>query len=156
MNRCRRNRIFLDPEVQGALMLRVASYWAFCLLSICLLVMCWSVYTGPPRRFAELAFDLYLRYAPALAASLILLPLVMIDVVRMSSRFVGPMVRLRSGLNELAESGQARRIVFRDNDYWRELAGDFNNVAERMEAQGGRAESDDDQDTARLDDVLAR
>ena len=137
MAKCRRNRIFLDREVQGALMLRVASYWAFCLLSICLLVICWSVFTGPPRRFSDLALDAYQRYAPALAASLILLPLVMIDVVRMSSRFVGPVVRLRSGLRELADQGTARRILFRDNDYWREMADDFNSAADRMESATG-------------------
>jgi hypothetical protein len=70
-----------------------------------------------------------------LAASLILLPIVMIDVVRMSNRFVGPVVRLRGALNELAETGHTGPVVFRDNDYWHELAVDFNRVAERAQSE---------------------
>jgi hypothetical protein len=153
MATCRRSRIFLDREVQGALMLRVASYWCFCLFSIALLLICWSVYTGPPRRFADHLLELYQRYAPALAASLILLPLVMIDVVRMSSRFVGPIVRLRSGLAELAEQGYARPIVFRDHDYWRDLAGDFNLAAQRMQEATGEPRTDAG-DALCFDDVM--
>jgi methyl-accepting chemotaxis protein len=145
VSKCRRSRIFLDREVQGALMLRVGSYWAFCLMSICLLVICWSVYTGPPRRFSEVALEAYQRYAPALAASLILLPLVMIDVVRMSARFVGPVIRLRAGLRELADNGSARRLNFRDNDYWRDMADDFNAAATRLEEVTGRTPGDSGQ-----------
>ena len=133
MSTCRRSRIFIDREVQGALMMRVASYWLFCLLSIVLMVICWNVVTGPPKRFVVLFFEIYQRYTPALAASLILLPIVMIDVVRMSNRFVGPVVRLRGALSELAETGQTRPVTFRDNDYWQELAVDFNRVAERAQ-----------------------
>jgi hypothetical protein len=130
MSTCRRSRIFVDREVQGALMMRVATYWSFCLLSIMLMVLCWSVYTGPPRRFAELFVELFHRYAPAMAASLILLPIAMIDVVRMSNRFVGPIVRLRGALNEWAQTGRPRPVKFRDNDYWQDLAADFNRVAQ--------------------------
>jgi hypothetical protein len=131
---CRRSQIFIDREVQGALMLRVGFYWLCCLLSIVLMVLCWNVVTGPPRRFVDLFAEIQERYAPALVASLILLPMVMIDVVRLSHRFVGPVVRLRGGLRELATQGQAKPIAFRDGDYWQELAADFNRVAERAES----------------------
>ena len=133
MSQCRRSRIFIDREVQTALMMRVGGYWLFCLLSIVLMVLCWNVYTGPPRRFVELFHDIFTRYAPALIASLILIPMVMIDVARMSTRFVGPIIRLRGSLRELAETGKCRPIAFRDHDYWQELAGDFNRVSQRLE-----------------------
>jgi hypothetical protein len=133
MAKCRRSQIFIDREVQGALMMRVGFYWLFCLLSIVLMVLCWNVVTGPRARFVDLFLEIYQRHAPALVATLILLPLVMIDVVRMSNRFVGPIVRLRSGMRELTETGRARPIAFRDHDYWHDLAADFNRVAQRVE-----------------------
>jgi hypothetical protein len=68
-----------------------------------------------------------------LIASLILLPMVMIDVVRMSTRFVGPIIRLRGSLRELAETGRCRPVSFREHDYWQDLADDFNRVAQRVE-----------------------
>ena len=91
-----------------------------------------AVYEENRRRFMELFADLYFRYAPALAASLLLLPVVMVDVVRLSNRFVGPMVRLRGALKDMADGRPAQPLNFRDNDYWRELATEFNRAAARV------------------------
>jgi len=77
MNRIRRTIFLVDREVQGALMLRMIVYWLFCLLSICLMLICWNAYTGPSRRFIDLTTELYFRYAPALSATLILLPIML-------------------------------------------------------------------------------
>ena len=136
MNSNRRAFLFIDREVQGALLLRTASYWLFCLISISLMVLCWNALTGPPRRFVDLTTDLYFRYGPALAASLIMLPIVMFDVLRMSNRFVGPVVRLRTGLKELADGRPAQPLNFRDDDFWRELANEFNRAAARLAREG--------------------
>ena len=131
MNGNRRSFVFVDREVQGALLLRAAVYWLFCLISISLMLLCWSAYSGPPRRFIDLTTDLYYRYGPAMAASLILLPIVLLDVIRTSNRFVGPVMRLRSALRELAENRPAQPLNFRDDDFWRDMATDFNKAAAR-------------------------
>jgi hypothetical protein len=132
MNHCRRTTFFIDREVQGSLLLRTAVYWLFCLLSVCLMLICWSAYNGPPRRFVDLATECFFRYAPGLVASLVLLPIVMIDVLRLSNRFVGPVMRLRGALKSLAGGQPAKPLNFRDDDFWRELAADFNQVAARL------------------------
>ena len=131
MNQNRRAFLLVDREVQGTLLLRAAIYWAFCLISISLMLLCWSAYSGPPRRFIDLTTDLYFRYGPAMAASLILLPIVLLDVIRTSNRFVGPVVRLRAALRELAENRPAQPLNFRDDDFWRDMATDFNKAAAR-------------------------
>jgi len=132
MNRNRRPNVLIDSEVQGSLMVRAGFYWLFCLLTITLMLVCWNAYTGPSRRFVDLFLDLYYRYGPALAASLILLPVVMIDVLRTSNRFVGPVVRLRAALKDLADGRPAQPLNFRDNDQWRDLAMEFNRAAARV------------------------
>jgi hypothetical protein len=132
MNQCRRTTFFVDREVQGSLLLRTAVYWLFCLLSVALMLICWAAYNGPPRRFADLATDQIYRYGPALFASLILLPIVLMDVLRVSNRFVGPITRLRGALKTLANGQPAKPLNFRDEDFWRELATDFNQVAARV------------------------
>jgi hypothetical protein len=131
-NRCRRTTFFIDREVQGALILRTAVYWLFCLLSVALMLICWAAYHGPPRRFVDLATELFFRYGPGLAASLLLLPIVMMDVLRQSNRFVGPIMRLRTALRTLASGQPSPPLNFRDDDFWRELAADFNQVAARV------------------------
>ena len=50
-------------------------------------------------------------------------------VPRMSNRFVGPVLRLRKGLREVAEGRPAQPLNFRDDDFWREMASDFNCAA---------------------------
>jgi nitrate/nitrite-specific signal transduction histidine kinase len=80
----------------------------------------------------EIFLDIYHRYGPAMIASLILLPIVMMDVARMSNRFVGPGVRLRAALKDVAEGRPAQPLNFRDQDFWRELATDFNRAAGRL------------------------
>jgi len=132
MNRCRRSTFFIDREVQGSLLMRTAVYWLFCLLSVSLMLICWAAYNGPPRRFAELATDLFYRYSPALLASVILLPVVLMDVLRFSNRFVGPVTRLRTALGTLASGQPGKPLNFRDDDFWRELATDFNRVSARV------------------------
>jgi hypothetical protein len=132
VNQSRRSLIFIDREVQGALMFRATFYWFFCLLTITLMLICWNAYHGPSRRFMELFADLYYRYAPALAASLLLLPVVLVDVIRVSNRFVGPMVRLKGALQDMADGRPAQPVNFRDNDFWRDLATDFNRAAARV------------------------
>ena len=46
-----RKQIFVDAKVQGALVLRVALYWVFCLLTVALMLLCWRILTGPARLF---------------------------------------------------------------------------------------------------------
>lgn len=132
MKRCRRTIFLVDREVQGSLVFRTALYWLFCLFSVSLMLICWETYAGPRRSFFELSTELIHRYGPALLASLVLLPIAMMDVVRFSNRFVGPVVRMRDALRLLAKGESIQPLHFRDNDFWREMAVDVNQVAGRL------------------------
>lgn len=128
-----RKRLFIDPKVQGALVLRVVLYWAVCLITITLMLLCWRILTGPARMFYAHFNDMWFLFGPALVASLVLLPLVIVDVVRMSNRFTGPLLRLRRCMRELAAGERVEPIHFRDGDFWQECADEFNAVLARVE-----------------------
>jgi hypothetical protein len=113
-------------------MMRVVVYWFFCLLSIALMLVCWKAMTGPSRRFIDLAAEIFDEYGPALSASLIVLPVVMMDVLRMSNRFAGPVFRLRGALREIAEGRPVQPLNFRDDDFWGELGVEFNHAMARL------------------------
>jgi hypothetical protein len=119
--------------VQGALIVRAIGYWAFCLLSITLMLLCWRIVTGPARMFYMHFDDMWFHFGPALVASLILLPMVVVDVLRISNRIVGPMVRFRRMMKDLADGKPVRQITLRDGDFWQEFAQDFNAVIVRVE-----------------------
>jgi hypothetical protein len=124
-----RKRLFVDPKVQGALVLRVLLYWVTCLVTVSMMLLCWWMLTGPARLFYTQFDDLWIQYGPAMVASLLLLPMVILDVLRLSNRFVGPLLRLRRGMRALAQGEQVEPIEFRDGDFWQDFAQEFNALA---------------------------
>ena len=73
---------------------------------------------------------------------LALFPAFMLDTIRFSNRFVGPIARLRRHLRQLG-NGETDRCQFRENDYWAEMAGEFNDVAVLVETQREEIETRD-------------
>jgi hypothetical protein len=133
MPRFRRRIFLIDYQVQGALAIRVVAYWLYFLFAISMLLLWWDLFTGPPRRFLVVVSEVLPRFAPAAVASLLVLPLVVMDVLRLSNRFAGPAHRLENALRELAEGKKVRPLHFRDKDFWQETAAQLNRVAERLE-----------------------
>ncbi len=129
-----RKRIYIDPKVQGALAVRVVLYWGVCVIAIAMMLLCWRIVTGPARMFYTHFGDLWFFYGPAAVASFVLLPLVVIDILRLSNRFAGPLVRLRRSIRALARGEHVEPLEFRSSDFWQEIAGQFNAVIRRVEA----------------------
>lgn len=132
----RRQQFFLDKNVQTAVALRVIGYWCFFLITTMNLVFFWRILTGPQVAIETLFGELIERFYPALFASVALLPLVLFDCIRMSHRFVGPVYRLRSAMREIATGKRIRPVKFRTNDYWQEMADEFNDVLIKIPGQG--------------------
>jgi len=122
-----RRRLFVDPKVQGALVLRVLLYWVVCLMTITLMLLCWSI-LKTPRMFYWHFDDMWFHYGPALIASFVLLPMVIVDIIRLSNRFAGPMLRLRRSMRALARGEHVEPVQFREGDFWKEFADEFNAV----------------------------
>jgi hypothetical protein len=128
-----RKHLFVDPKVQGALVLRVVFYWVVCLITMALIMLCWRLLTNPEKILFMRLDDMWFDYCqPALIASCLLLPMVLMDAIRFSNRFVGPLLRLRRSMRELARGENVKPIAFRDSDYWQELAEEFNAVRAKV------------------------
>jgi len=135
MSQHKRSRLFVDYRVQGALMARTIAYWGMCLLSLALLLFCWRIYTGPALTFAMHLRQMWEQFGPAILASALILPLLVVDAARLSNRFAGPLYRVRLSLAQLAAGERIPVIQFRDGDYWPEIADDINKIAARLAAQ---------------------
>jgi hypothetical protein len=132
--KCQRKHLFVDPKVQGLLVGRIMLYWIVCLISTTLFLLCWRIVTGPARLFYTHFDDMWFHYGPVLIASLVLLPLVIIDIIRFSNRFVGPMLRLQRSMRQLAHGEDVEPIEFRNGDFWHEFAAEFNALRKRIQA----------------------
>ncbi len=133
MAKYQRKQLFVDPKVQGALILRVLAYWLGTVLTITAMAVCWRIMTEPLQMFATQLDDVWQQFAPAFVASIFLLPLMVVDCMRLSNRFTGPLYRLRRCLRELSVGKKVPNIHFRDGDFWQDVADEFNAVNARVQ-----------------------
>ncbi len=123
-----RKRWFVDPKIQGALVLRVVLYWLVCVIGSVLMILCWRAGTGPACPFYLRLVEMWPYYGPVVIVSLLVLPLVVADIIRFSNRFVGPMLRLRQAMRQMARGEYVEPIEFRGTDLWQDFADAFNAV----------------------------
>ena len=120
-----RKRLFVDPRVQGTLSSASGVLWVACMATITLMLLCWRIVTGPARMFYT-HFEMWYHFGPASRfPSTLLLPLVIVDMIRLSNRFTGPMLRLRRGMRALSQGENPEAIEFREGDFWEEFAEEF-------------------------------
>jgi hypothetical protein len=116
-----RQKVWVDCRVQGVLIGRIILYWALALMYVGLGSACFQYYQHPDRSFGGHASQLFTQIWPWLPSVILFLPLVVFDVVRLSSLFVGPVYRLRNHLIELNDDPGCRPLNFREEDYWQDL-----------------------------------
>ena len=133
MAKFKRRQLFVDPKVQGALVLRLLGYWGVTIITTIAMVFCWRVAISPPQPLVGYLNDFSVFFGPALVASLLLAPLIVVDCVRSSNRFAGPLYRVRRCLRDLAEGVPVPPMNFRDGDFWAEVADEFNAVSAKMQ-----------------------
>ncbi len=127
-----RKLFFVDAHVQGALLVRATIYSALCLVVVTGMVLCWRILTGPARVFYTHFDDMWFHFAPGLIATLLLLPLVLLDLAKLTNRFAGPMVRLRASMRALTRGETVEPLRFRKGDFWQEAAEEFNSLATQV------------------------
>jgi HAMP domain-containing protein len=128
-----RKRLITDIQVQGALIVRVVIYWMLCLTAIGTLLFLWQMVVRPLSPIDQQVRELWGLYRPAAVVSLLLLPIVVLDMLRLTNRFAGPLFRLRRAMRDLSQGKAVAPIQFRKGDFWQEFAGDFNAIAARMQ-----------------------
>ena len=130
--RLSRKQLVVDIRFQGTLAVRIVLYWLLCLFAIGALLLVRRALTMPIRPMNAILGELGSLYGPAAIASLFILPMVVVDVLRLTSRYAGPIFRLRRSLQALADGEAVEGLRFRGGDFWQGLACDFNTVAGRL------------------------
>ncbi|MCA9199634.1 MAG: hypothetical protein KDA87_18965 [Planctomycetales bacterium] len=129
----RRRSLFVEPEVQGAIVRRVLLYWLCCLLFINLPLLIGQVLANPDQYFYQQISVVAERHWPTYLCLIAILPFLVYDAMKISNRFVGPIVRIQNELARLADGTEPERPVhFRDADYWQQVGMEFNRVADRI------------------------
>lgn len=127
-----RKKTFVDPKVQGALVRRLVVHWFSFLLVASLVAFCLQILSNPFRSLAEHTQQLWWTHGPFLVVMVFLLPVFVLDTIKMSHRFAGPIYRLRQVILEIAQGDPPPRLKFRDFDFWQGLADDFNRMVDQL------------------------
>ncbi|HEX3727837.1 MAG TPA: hypothetical protein VHV08_16410 [Pirellulales bacterium] len=151
-----RKKLLIDSKVQGALLTRAVVYWCLFALTVSQLLLCWQIAHGPDAPFFShfRLVEIFRTHADVAIAGVLLLPIILLDTIFISNRIVGPLVRLRTSLKQLADGQPVANLGFRQHDFWREIANELNRVSQRMteleqELQAARGQN------SRADDKLA-
>lgn len=132
-NHAKRARQYVDGNVQGGLLSRMAIHWGMFFFTTAFgFIVLQIIICRDQRTFLESLWDSTTEFSALGLLVLTLLPAFMLDVIRFSNRFAGPMVRLRRFLKELGENGEVPQLKFRDDDFWIEVAKEFNLCRDRM------------------------
>lgn len=130
----KRGKVYVDSQVQGALARRIVAHWCvFFALSLISLGALELFLGDPTLTFQGHLAVLWSKYAFFVILMIAILPTFVYDSMKLSNRFVGPIMRLRESIGALAKGEKVGELKFRDNDFWRELSDDFNAVAARAQ-----------------------
>jgi hypothetical protein len=143
MSQKRRQRLLVDLKLQGNILVHTALYWLYCLLGIAFVAASWILCVQHPNTSGELLSMLWTTLGPAILGSLVLLPLVLLDSLRLSHRIAGPMIRFRKAMKSMAADEPTKPVLLRDDDFWSDFADDINQIIEKHNRAVGKPACDE-------------
>ena len=136
MNRLKRRATYVDSSVQGGLLRKIFAHWIVFFIATTLSVILLQTLLGDPSKTVTQRLQLEMGEFFFIGVVLLaLLPAFMLDTVRFSNRFVGPIVRLRRHLREIVTEDKTGHCKFRDDDFWIEMSKEYNGVADLINSQ---------------------
>jgi hypothetical protein len=131
-----RKKTFIDAKVQGALVRRLVLHWAAFITVAAVVAFALQVLRDPFRPLEQHLQEMWWTHGPFLLVMFFMMPVFIVDTIKLSHRFAGPIFRLRNVIRSMAEGEPFKPVKFRDMDFWQDLADDFNTMIERV---GGKS-----------------
>jgi hypothetical protein len=121
-----RSRLFVDSPIQFAIIVRAVTYWTVCLTMQVLAIAFLPVLFHPPQNLHIVAEQFWWTLGLGIVGSIVALPLIVMDILRLSHRWVGPVFRLRSFFRSHRNGKPAGKLKIRASDFWQEFATEVN------------------------------
>lgn len=139
----RRNQ-YVNKKVQGTLARQLIKHWLLFFSVGCLITSLYQFLLNPFQSFGEVMQQFWLQQGPFLVVALLLLPVFVLDSIKLSHRVVGPLVRVRCALQSLAKGEPVSPLTFRPEDFWHDLADEFNTAISRLQGATGTSDASSD------------
>jgi hypothetical protein len=135
-----RGRLYVDKDVQRALILQLFRHWLmFVGILTGLLLALEALSAGPqpsPLNYFRLMWN---HYAPLYLLIAALFPVFAYDSIKLSHRFVGPIIRLRRAMRQAVAGEPVERVQFRKHDFWHDMAVTFNELVAKLPQPAGES-----------------
>lgn len=133
MSRFKRGGHLVRSNVQRDVLLRFVLHWVGLGVLYFAVVFCMHFFLGDPSETVpSILRQMWERYSLLVVVTFAMVPYFMYDLIKLTHRFAGPMVRFGNALHRSALGEMVEPIHFRKGDYWQEIADDFNIVLQRI------------------------
>lgn len=130
----KRSQTVIDKEVQYGVIRKIAAHWIVFMICNSFALLMWvCLFEQPDASWKDTAGECFRRFMPFFIISAALIPAFVLDTLKLTNRFAGPISRLRAEIANAAAGRPVEKLNFRTNDYWREIASSFNTMIERVE-----------------------
>jgi len=143
MSEVNRKKTYVDPQVQGAIVRRLVIHWVSYVSVAAAVAFCLQVLSNPVQPLGKHIQEAWWTHGLFLLVLVFLLPVFVIDTIKLSHRFVGPIYRLRETIRNIAQGDPPPRLKFRDFDFWQGMAQDFNLMVDRLSGRDIRHGEED-------------
>ena len=123
-----RHQYFVDCEVQSAILIRVSVYGLSLSCYFAITLICTQWMNEPDRSFFDSLLKCIEDVSYWLPGFLLLIPIAVHDLLKMTNQFAGPITRLRREMKMLVDNQSDRPLSFREDDYWVELTSSYNQI----------------------------
>ncbi|MCA9052653.1 MAG: hypothetical protein KDA75_02395 [Planctomycetaceae bacterium] len=158
-----RKKFFVSGRIQGQLMFRLSTYWVLyhfvlwhAMFAYFYLQHRMSGQVGSIS-FQELYGSFVLQYYPIILCAVVMMPIFVIDLLKLSHRIAGPLVRFSHGVRGMIAGEEVRRVQLRKGDLLDDFESLFNeyvDVYERRRQQRVAIEKMSERQADQINDVV--
>ena len=130
-----RKKVWVDP-FQTKLTIRIAGYLVVFLFVFGNTLFAWKMWSEGPVDPWNQFLETMSSNLPVFVLLTVLVPVMAWDTIRFSHRLVGPLVRFRKTMQDIAAGEPVRPIKLREGDYLTDLRDDFNKMLEELQKRG--------------------
>ncbi len=110
----KRKTTLVDPEVQGSVLRKISIHWIVFFICNSIALMIWiRLFEQPDADWGQTFGDTLRRFLPFFVITAALIPAFVWDTLKLTNRFAGPIMRLRSALADASAGRGVKPLQFR-------------------------------------------
>jgi hypothetical protein len=125
----RRLKNLVGDRLQNELMIRLSFHWCIFLAINAFALAIWiRMVEMPDAEWSSVLRTGAARYLPCIAVSIVMLPAFLIDSIKLSNRFAGPLYRISDALKTYRATRESVNLKLRKDDYLQDITEDLNAI----------------------------